>query len=389
MSAATNADDLGDIRDIDAKTAASAPVQDVALAQDIRLIGDAPRSHTRGKQVAQYNSLHIMPMVLRYVNRFLAPEWRWAATNPDKTLGARIEQEEKDNPLLRIAWSRFNASLDNMKTLQSALESIRLRTKTQPGDLLDMLESDDMLQTFWAREPFLLHHRVVLVQPIKEPVEGQWRSTTTELVPIKERAQKSLLRWSPGAGTLADFIEKQFGLFEDDDVAQRYLYRFNQPAVLRVHSRVTKTTFATPDEARARHSFEALRELDIDGSAWLPNADGTMIVSDGSNKTKYALVMVVRLHDYSHAGKILLRRYHPAGNFIDEPDHFEYRDKTWKLSDSVGSYLLYYCRCLDTSLPAPATLREMPKNDGFGRDETADRQHMERVFRMYNPAGPR
>ncbi|KAK8127156.1 uncharacterized protein PG998_002915 [Apiospora kogelbergensis] len=380
--------DIRDLRVVDGGAPIDASPLVMERAHNVALMGEAPETPARPRDIEPVNAMHVLLMVVRGVYRHLAPEWRLTDTNADKELGAVIERAEMANPLLRLAWQHLGPEPAAAKELAGALESFRVRNAllVKPNAMVKLLESDIMLDTLWSRDPLVLYHPVLFAQCMTEPVDGQWQVANCDLISHRERAKQSLLWWLPQYGPLAAFVEQQFGLFVDEDTAQRYCYRFNEPAVLRVHSKVHKNSFATAKEAHERHSFEALRELEIDGCDYAPNADGTGLQKTG-RKTKYVLVMVVRLHDDQQRGRILVRRYLPSGVFIDEPDHFQFHNRNWRLSDASGNYLLYYHICGDTSSYSAEAVREAPRSDPDS-DVAAERRRVENVFLRYNPAGP-
>ncbi|KAK6866386.1 hypothetical protein PG995_002914 [Apiospora arundinis] len=206
-------------------------------AQDILLMTDAIAKHRLDPTA--WNSFDVLVMAVRQINRHLGQDDRLAGTNENEKTKEVYLKEEETNPILRLAWSRFETTFPSVNAQETAREAIK--NKFWPSRMIPkfmgLLESAMMRKTLFGRHALLLFH------PIN--------------IPVAKTAERSLVRWDCKNETIDDCIESHFGMFESPE--RRYWFRFNKPVVMRVHFQVRPEMFNHPSEHVSRHGLLHLR----------------------------------------------------------------------------------------------------------------------------------
>ncbi|KAK8019045.1 hypothetical protein PG990_004183 [Apiospora arundinis] len=231
-------------------------------AQDILLMTDAIAKHRLDPTA--WNSLDVLVMVVRQINRHLGQGDRLAGTNENEKAKEVYLKEEETNPILRLAWSRFDTTFPSVNAQEIACEAIK--NKFWPSRMIPkfmgLLESAMMRKTLFGRHALLLFHPIVLSQSLESQLDASW-VPDGQNIPVAKAADRSLVRWDCKNETIGDCIESHFGMFESPD--RRYWFHFNKPVVMRVHFQVRPEMFNHPSEHVSRHGLLHLRRLTIGG----------------------------------------------------------------------------------------------------------------------------
>ncbi|KAK8124253.1 uncharacterized protein PG998_000012 [Apiospora kogelbergensis] len=365
--------DFADLPDIREQT-------DNAPAQTVFLMTEAIAGHRSTPM--RWNSFDVLVMVIRHINGHLNQPDCVAGTNDEEDSKKALVKQEKTNPILRLAWSRFEVNYQSQMAQDIARQAIK--TMLWPSiplpQFMELLESNVMLETLFGRESFLLFHPIVLSQRLESPKNGSWLPEGKDF-PLIESAKQSLVRWDCEKGSLADCIESRFGMFENGE--RCYWYRCDKPIIMRVHFTVRPDMFKDQDAHNARHRYDVLQCLVIDGSEWVADQK-TGTIKSVEKETTYLLSMVVRLADDRYDQRVLFRRYNLSGDMIEEPENFEHREKDWRLHDNSGDYVLFYARCSDNAIPRYPGPRfpEVPSEVHI----EAHRRYCQSMFERWNAA---
>lgn len=188
-----------------------------------------------------------------------------------------------------------------------------------------VMESSLMHHAFWPRQPFFLRETMAVTRLVGD--DEDMLVVVDDDVRFRNLARRSLVEWD-GRKNLANTVEANFGLHDQDDGLRQWAFFTNEMAVLRILYR------PSPE---ARKTFEQLRRFTFEICAIDHVARK---VKRGPRKMMLAVVVhfgrpngpdVVRMYD------IEAKQIHIDGG----PTYLE--DDSWTLgSEDEGQYMLYY-----------------------------------------------
>ncbi|RYO95080.1 hypothetical protein DL762_000273 [Monosporascus cannonballus] len=323
------------------------------LPDDIlKSVGSAP--------IPDANGLDVALTALRYLSAHIGFQLHGGPDCADEERRKEIEEEEVQNPLLRLAWmdyrSQFFRQLDvaRWEVLGSMLGE---PAEERDASFMVLMESDEMYKTIRKRDEFLLYAPVVLTRGR----DGSTPWNAVRVHDLEDLARRSLIRYD-GTGDLGAAISDLFGVFGDGQ--QSYMLRPNRPPVIRVHY--------TPRDGVVK-AYRDLAQVSFTQYVANPEDDEHKRWEvDTESKCFYNLVMAVQLRVSSaKTSRDRLDRFRlwtVAGDALPMPITGVYTDAEFRVGE--GEAMLYYVLAPDRDSGGAAT------------QELAYRQpHLERKYR--------
>ncbi|KAI6083325.1 hypothetical protein F4821DRAFT_263061 [Hypoxylon rubiginosum] len=300
-------------------------------------------NHASSRSGLAGNGISVFVCALRHLFVHVALKWRGDLRDTDNALFRIIRHyDERENPLLRFAWSDLGTDGASLAVQDRTLEVIAnhlLEANSLVADLSfrGLAESTLMHTTLFQRPPFQLYHPYYFSQPIEDPdVAGDaWDLHDTRSHPA-EVARRSLITWD-GQGDLGDLITRKFGVFHLADGKTRCLWLCNHPVVIRVlYSPPASDAPPPPPPSLSHITFDGLRARQ---EQLAPS--GTIIHPPESHVRRYVLIVAVRLREHDE-DRDLIHRYTIRGTEIPGPPDYPYANPHWTLGQPGRQYMLFY-----------------------------------------------
>ncbi|KAI2780510.1 hypothetical protein F4815DRAFT_499237 [Daldinia loculata] len=253
-------------------------------------------------------------------------------------VGDRYRQIKDGNPLACMIWADLDDP-EGFSQHHEAKEAILRHFLAKPHvtgvSFYNLMESQEMLDTFWSLPAFQLWHPDVMAR--KEGSEV-WEKAEIEDPAVLTR--EGLIKYY-GDRDLGDRIGESFGTFIDKDTRLIQHWHSNEPVVIRVFFSNLNINGARPK------TWEDLREINVKSHHFAKSESGkegyVKLKYDGTggaSKT-YILLAAVRLGAWKDEND-LVRLYQADGENIPLPNDVGYRGPEWRLGDPGEKYLLYY-----------------------------------------------
>ncbi|KAI1261356.1 hypothetical protein F5Y18DRAFT_431191 [Xylariaceae sp. FL1019] len=197
---------------------------------------------------------------------------------------------------------------------------------------ISLIESDLMIESFWARPCFHLYHNCVYYKP----PDGDW---SPHQKPASNLAigKASLIRYT-GELSLGHHISRIFSVRTMEPPGWHYLRFCKWPQLIRVHY----TPASAPESAPGFHD---LCHLTINARYLEKSSiDDTKVDFRSTANVRYKLIAVVRLRSNDEAIDLvrLYNRHHTTMQPPDDAKRFFSND--WKLGEPGSSYMMFYLR---------------------------------------------